>query len=124
VTTKTSAAPVAVRVCVDVDPTLAVGMTSAQVGLLVWGIGCVRVEGGVRVHLGRHLTPVFSQPHVAALRLHALADEWAAWSTDCGGLSTATGRWWRDRAELLRVVGEQWLWTGEDSTALLAKSDQ
>lgn len=92
------------RVCVDVEPELAVGMSSGQVGTLTWGIACVRTTEGVQVRIARSMAPTFQQPHVAALRLHALADEWVAWSRECGGLDTATGRWWSDRAELLRVV--------------------
>lgn len=92
------------RVLVDVEPTLAAGMSHGQVGALVLGIACVRMAEGVQVRITRSMAPTFAQPHVAALRLHALADEWAAWAEDCGGLETATGRWWLDRAALLRIV--------------------
>jgi hypothetical protein len=106
----------ALRVVVDVEPDLSAGMSPEQVARLARGIVCVQCSGGVQVDVSSLAAVIFDRPCIAALRLHQLADTATAMSLDCGGLTTATGRWWHDRAALLKVVAallirnREWLW--------------
>lgn len=108
------------RIVVDIDPALAVGMSPALVQRLARGVVAVSCDRGVKIvglpGVPRDAALVLPSMSIAVAYLHGMAEGQHALAELSGGAGTATGRWLLDRAAFLRLVAQElvqrraWLW--------------